>query len=112
MINRHRFRPRHGGTHISTVSAGNEDPLGATGPVVGTFIAGPIGALIGRVLAGTIEAVTNIKATTPQPKKKRAAKKSGPAGKPPSKAEGEVSPAPKPKAPSATPPRRRRTKKP
>jgi hypothetical protein len=107
MINRHRFRLRHDGTHNSTASTGSENQLGTTGPVVGTFIAGPIGALIGRVLAGTIEAVTNIKATTPRPKKKRAAKKSGPAGQLPSKAEGEVA-----KATSATPPRKRRAKKP
>jgi hypothetical protein len=113
MINRQRFRPPYGGTHISSVSAGSESQLGAAGPVVGAFIAGPIGALIGRVLAGTIEAVTSSKPASASPKKKRPGKKASQVSEPSSQAAKPSGPlASKAEAATDKPPRKRRTKKP
>lgn len=109
MINRHRLRPPYSGTHIAPVSDAADTHVGAVNPAVGAFIAGPIGALIGRVLAGTIEAVTSSKATLPPAKKKRPSKKSGPASTPFSKLKhSSESPTP---ASGSKLPRKRRTKK-
>lgn len=61
MIDRHFPSSPQRGSPASPLSSGAATHLGAADPVVGVFIAGPLGALIGRVLAGTIEAVMRAK---------------------------------------------------
>lgn len=61
MIDRHFSSSPQRGSPASPLSLGAGTHLGAADPVIGVFIAGPLGALIGRVLAGTIEAVMRAK---------------------------------------------------